>query len=183
MSLSQAWRQSTRETCDGRLDTLPGPSIYCIFYAQWVRCSLQNGTIQRYHPYTMDTDLILQNWSRALPVTSSSMPPPRMAHQLWQVLNGCLLFSVIYSANTSLYMSSRMLYGLAMGVPQTNWVGRQIHRLSLVVPRTGVPGPAVVVSAVAFVWLPFLQLKKGYAISDVSSYQTSRPMMLFANHK
>lgn len=87
---------------------------------------------------------------------------------LTSFLNGCLLFSVISSANTSLYVSSRTLYGLAMGVPQTNWMGRQIRRLSLVVPRTGVPGPALVVSALAFVWLPFLQLKKGYAISDVS---------------
>ncbi|TID16437.1 amino acid transporter [Venturia nashicola] len=83
-------------------------------------------------------------------------------------LNGCLLFSVISSANTSLYVSSRTLYGLAMGVPRTNWVGRQIHRLSLVVPRTGVPGPALVVSAGAFVWLPFLQLKEGYAIADLN---------------
>lgn len=90
------------------------------------------------------------------------------SHEFAGFLNGCLLFSVISSANTSLYVSSRTLYGLARAVPETNWTGRQLHKLSGVVRGTGVPAPALFASAIAFVWLPFLQLKKGYAISDVS---------------
>lgn len=82
-------------------------------------------------------------------------------------LNGCLIFSVLSAANSSLYVASRTLYGLTRTVPQTNWFGRQIHKLSVVEPKTGVPIAALLVSAVSFFWLPFLQLKGGYGIQVV----------------
>jgi amino acid transporter len=84
-------------------------------------------------------------------------------------LNGCLIFSVLSASNTSLYVSSRTLYGLTRDIPDTNWFGKKLNRLSLVVPQTGVPAAALLFSAVSFFWLPFLQLKAGYAIGDVSS--------------
>jgi hypothetical protein len=44
----------------------------------------------------------------------------------------------------------------------------------VVVPKTGVPARALIVSAVAFLWLPFLSLKGGYAVQYVSHDQLSR---------
>jgi yeast amino acid transporter len=83
-------------------------------------------------------------------------------------LNGCLIFSVLSASNTSLYVSSRTLYGLTREIPDTNWFGNKLRGLSLVVRQTGVPAAALVFSAVSFFWLPFMQLKAGYAIQDVS---------------
>lgn len=82
-------------------------------------------------------------------------------------LNGCLIFSVLSASNTSLYVSSRTLYGITREMPGTNWLNRQIKLLSLVAPRTGVPAAALLFSAVSFFWLPFLQLKSGYALQDL----------------
>jgi amino acid transporter len=83
-------------------------------------------------------------------------------------LNGAMIFSVISAANTSLYVASRTLYGIARDVPTTNWLGKFLHSFSVVVPKTGVPARALVFSAVAFIWLPFLSLKGGYAVQYVS---------------
>ncbi|ERF68742.1 hypothetical protein EPUS_07229 [Endocarpon pusillum Z07020] len=57
-------------------------------------------------------------------------------------LTGCMIFSAMSAANTSLHLGT-------------------------VVPRTGVPGWALLVSAIAFFWLPFLQLKSGYAAQEL----------------
>jgi yeast amino acid transporter len=81
-------------------------------------------------------------------------------------LNGCLIFSVVSASNTSLYVSSRTLYGMIREMPDTNWFYNKIRWISKV-PRTGVPAVAILISAVAFYWLPFLQLKEGYALQDV----------------
>lgn len=82
-------------------------------------------------------------------------------------LNACLIFSVLSAANTSVYVASRTMYGMARDIPDTNKAGYYAHKLSLVVPKTGVPAAGLVFSAVAFFWLPFLQLKSGYAIDAV----------------
>jgi amino acid transporter len=82
-------------------------------------------------------------------------------------INGCLIFSVLSASNTSLYVASRTLYGMARDIPKTNWLGRQMHKISLVVPKTGVPAAAILLSAISFFWLPFIQLKKGYAVQYV----------------
>jgi amino acid transporter len=85
-------------------------------------------------------------------------------------LNGCLLFSVLSASNTSLYVSSRTLYGMTREIPDTNWFGKWIHKLSLVVPQTGVPAAALLFSAASFYWLPFLsRFGKAISIADVSS--------------
>jgi amino acid transporter len=82
-------------------------------------------------------------------------------------LNGAMIFSVMSASNTSLYVASRTLYGIARDVPTTNWLGRRIHSLSVVVPKTGVPARALVFSAVFCIWLPFISLKGGYAVQYV----------------
>lgn len=89
-------------------------------------------------------------------------------HVLAGVINGFLIFSVLSASNTSLYVSSRTLYGLAREIPDTTWIGKKMSGLSFVVRQTGVPAMALLFSAVSFFWLPFLQLKAGYAIQDVS---------------
>ena len=83
-------------------------------------------------------------------------------------INGCLIFSVLSSSNTSLYVSSRTLYGLVREMPGTNWINMKLKVLSLVERHTAVPTVALFVSAVSFFWLPFLQLKGGYSIQNVS---------------
>lgn len=82
-------------------------------------------------------------------------------------LNGCFIFSVLSTSNTALYISSRTLYGIVSEVPNTSKIGRILNRLSLVVRQTGVPAAALFFSAVSFFWVPFLHLKRGYAIEDV----------------
>lgn len=84
-------------------------------------------------------------------------------------LNGCLIFSVLSASNTSLYVSSRTLHGLATQIPETNIIGRKLQWLKVVPWRSGVPAWALVASALAFCWLPFLQLKRGYPVQDLQT--------------
>ncbi|KAH3979022.1 hypothetical protein HBI38_092300 [Parastagonospora nodorum] len=79
-------------------------------------------------------------------------------------LNGAMIFAVMSAGNTSLYIASRTLYGLARDVPRTTRLGRLANGFSHVVPSTGVPARALLLSAFAFIWLPFVSLKSGYAI-------------------
>ncbi|CAN9417229.1 unnamed protein product [Alternaria alternata] len=46
-------------------------------------------------------------------------------------------------------------------------LGKFLHSFSVVVPKTGVPARALIFSAGAFLWLPFLSLKGGYAVQYV----------------
>ena len=84
------------------------------------------------------------------------------------LLNGCMMFSALSAANSSLYVASRVLYGMTRDIhpdsPMAIFKG-----LSSVWSRTGVPIRALWVSFLAFIWLPFLRLKGGIAIADVIS--------------
>lgn len=94
------------------------------------------------------------------------------------VFNVFLVFTALTCANTNLYVASRSLFGLTsrldggLGQPRLlrvlAWFGRTNHRK--------VPMRAMIFSAVAFCWVPFLQLKGGNgdtsnSIGMVSSYQ------------
>jgi amino acid transporter len=94
-------------------------------------------------------------------------------YKLAGFLNGALIFSVLSAANTSLYVASRTLYGLTREIPRTSFLGRRLNDLSYVTPKTGVPVVALLISAVSFFWLPFLQLRKGYAVQDVCIHMVS----------
>lgn len=83
-------------------------------------------------------------------------------------LNAAMIFAVMSAGNTSLYIASRTLYGLARDVPRTTRLGKMANNFSHVVPSTGVPARALLLSAFAFIWLPFVSLKSGYAIQYVS---------------
>lgn len=82
------------------------------------------------------------------------------------LLNGCMIFSALSAANTALYISSRTLYGMTRKISPWRWL-RILRFLGSVWPKTGVPMWALFVSFLAFYWLPFLQLRGGYAIADV----------------
>ena len=83
------------------------------------------------------------------------------------LLNGCMIFSALSAANTALYISSRTLYGMTRKINPWRWF-RVLKLLGNVWPKSGVPMWALFVSFLAFYWLPFLQLRGGYAIADVS---------------
>jgi yeast amino acid transporter len=84
-------------------------------------------------------------------------------------LNGAFIFSRLSACNTSLYVCSRTLYGIAQQMQDTseaNWFQRLIGRASRV-GVTGVPGRAILVSVISFCWLPFVQFGGGLAHQDV----------------
>ena len=82
-------------------------------------------------------------------------------------LNGCYVFSVLSAANTSLYVSSRALYGLALEADESTVAGRCFGKFGIVDKRK-VPVVALAFSALAFWWLPWLQLKGGHGIGELT---------------
>ncbi|KAL4897602.1 amino acid permease-domain-containing protein [Aspergillus ambiguus] len=76
-------------------------------------------------------------------------------------LNCCLIFSVVSAANTSLYASSRSMYGLAQLITTPNWITKNFEWVGAVDTKTGVPFGALLLSTLAFAWLPFLQIGCG----------------------
>ena len=85
-------------------------------------------------------------------------------------LNACLIFTCLSAATTSLYVSSRTLYGLTRELQEDRpWPLSWFARLGTIHPKTSVPVWALLVSALAFIWLPFLHLQRGYSIEDASS--------------
>lgn len=93
-------------------------------------------------------------------------------------LNGAMIFSTLSASNTSLYVASRTLYGLALDIPTTTWLGRFLHSFSVVVPKTGVPARALIMTAFAFFWLPFINLRPGYAVQYVRPLLIEQPLYL-----
>lgn len=84
------------------------------------------------------------------------------------VLNAFMVFSALSAANSALYISSRILYGLAVGIKKDSNFAF-LKCLGSVWHKTGVPMRALFISFVSFIWLPFLNLKGGIAIADVSA--------------
>ena len=83
------------------------------------------------------------------------------------LLNGCIIFSALSNSNTALYIASRTLYGMTRKINPWRWF-RFLNFFGSVWYKTGVPMWALFFSFLAFYWLPFLQLRGGYAIADVS---------------
>jgi amino acid transporter len=149
---------------------------YAIFVLYFLCTIGEILTVRWTAPYLPQIEGGVGNSSTSLEQATS---PPRSAsfvinatlaagyYDLAGFLNGCLIFSVLSTSNTCLYVASRTLYGMAREIPDTNWLGRKLNRLSLVVRQTGVPPAALLFSSVSFFWLPFLQLQRGYAIQEV----------------
>ncbi|KAK5993764.1 Lysine/arginine permease CAN1-like protein [Cladobotryum mycophilum] len=85
---------------------------------------------------------------------------------LADVFNVFLVFTALSCANTNLYVASRSLFGLASRLDGGSRQSRPLRVLAWF-GRTNshkVPIRAVVFSALAFWWVPFLQLRSGEAI-------------------
>ena len=83
------------------------------------------------------------------------------------VFNGFMIFSALSASNTALYVASRSLYGMTRTINPWTWLSK-LKILGNVWHKTGVPMWALFASFLGFLWLPFLQLRREYAISDVS---------------
>lgn len=86
-------------------------------------------------------------------------------------LNAALLLTVFSAANTTIYVASRTLFGLAKSLnPNGGWMSRTFSHLGTTIPLTNVPAWAVVVSAASFIWLPWLHAGLNYGDQSVSLY-------------
>ncbi len=94
-------------------------------------------------------------------------------------LAGCAIFCILSCANTALYVASRTLFGLTREIPSNHesWPMRALSKLGTTTPRTHVPAWALMISAVSFFWLPFLHLKHGYSIQNVSRILSGRSVV------
>jgi yeast amino acid transporter len=85
---------------------------------------------------------------------------------------GCMIFFCLSAANTALYISSRTLYGLtrSISIQDQKWYLKWLSIFGTTTPVSRVPGWALLVSAVAFCWLPLLHINKGLSSQDVSPW-------------
>lgn len=99
-------------------------------------------------------------------------------------LSGCLIFCVLSSANTSLYVASRTLFGLTREINLNHdvFLMRWLAKLGTVTPRTRVPAWALLISVLSFCWLPFLHLKHKYSVQDVSHTLSTINLLLTCEH-
>ena len=85
------------------------------------------------------------------------------------LLTGCIIFSILSSANTALYVASRTLFGLARKIDPTHplWLMRWLSKLGTTTPHTRVPAWSLLVSLISFCWLPLLHAHYGYTVQQV----------------
>ena len=83
------------------------------------------------------------------------------------LLNGFMIYSALSASNSYLYVASRALYGMTRTINPWGYASF-LKELGSVWHETGVPMWALFISFLAFFWLPFLQLSRGYAIVEVS---------------
>lgn len=86
--------------------------------------------------------------------------------------NVFLVVTALTCANTNLYVASRTLFGLTRelegGPEQTNWVEWGLAYLNQTSTKYKVPYRAVIFSAIAFGWIPFLQLAPGSSSHEIT---------------
>ena len=88
-------------------------------------------------------------------------------------VNACIVFSLVSVSNTSMYVASRTLYGMTNKIEaKKNIIAKVLRSFSIVVPKTGVPAAALIVSALTFIWMPFLQYQKDYETQSVGIGRT-----------
>lgn len=93
--------------------------------------------------------------------------------ELAGVLNGAIIFSVLSASNTTLYVASRTLYGMAWrvreeSVSKDSVLGAILGMVATVDRRTGVPLHALILSWLMFIWVPFMSLINDYRVQFVS---------------
>jgi amino acid transporter len=90
-------------------------------------------------------------------------------------INGCVIFSLISVSNTAMYVASRTAYGIGFKIRAENIAAKALRSLAIVT-KNGVPAAALVLSAISFAWMPFLEYTKGYATQSVSIGGTERTL-------
>jgi len=86
-------------------------------------------------------------------------------------LNAALLLTVFSAANTTIYVASRTLFGLARSLDSSGGaMSRIFSHLGTTSPLTYVPAWAVVASAMSFIWLPWLHAGLNYTDQSVSRF-------------
>jgi amino acid transporter len=78
------------------------------------------------------------------------------------LVNGCLIMIVLSAANTDLYVASRTLSGLVKEIHPRLLFWGWVSRLGAISRNSKIPAVAVLVSAIAFFWLPFLHYTGSY---------------------
>ncbi|KAI1075590.1 amino acid transporter [Whalleya microplaca] len=122
-----------------------------------------NGIVQIF------SNSISSNSSSGAPVSHSAVIIATQNHRS-DIINGCLIFSVISAANTSLYIASRTLYGLTYRIKGRNIFSRQLKKASIMWEFTGVPASALLWSLISFYWLPWLsQVENQEAVNKVNT--------------
>lgn len=93
----------------------------------------------------------------------------RSSRSLANAFNVFLVITALSCANTNLYVASRTLFGLTRGLApdETNLALRVLAYFSRTSRHFKVPYRAVIFSAVAFSWVPYLQLKSQQSSSDI----------------
>jgi yeast amino acid transporter len=84
------------------------------------------------------------------------------------VLNGCIIFAVLTTSNTALYVASRTLYGMTRQLRPNRFPITWLSKAGKA-DMTGIPMWALLISFISLIWLPLLSLKGGVAVHDVSS--------------
>lgn len=86
------------------------------------------------------------------------------------ILNFGLIVAVLSTSNTSLYVASRTLYGLTQGVNPKDPLWGWLSIFSRTTPETKIPAFALLFSAFAFCWVPFLRFSRSLTNQEVSHY-------------
>jgi amino acid permease len=85
------------------------------------------------------------------------------------VLNGCIIFAVLTTSNTALYVASRTLYGMTRQFRPERFPITWLLEAGKV-RKTGIPYWQLVISCISFFWLPPLLSREGsVAVHNVSS--------------
>lgn len=70
--------------------------------------------------------------------------------------NAALIYSILSTANTAMYNSSRTLYGMTYKIQGNTSLSRRFRRVSRLEKKTKVPAVAMFCSLLSFGWLPIL---------------------------
>jgi amino acid transporter len=86
------------------------------------------------------------------------------------ILSACLIGTVFSAANTTLYVASRTLFGLARGMDTRGpWCTRLISTFGTTNPKTNVPQRAVLFSVLSVIWIPWVHAGSDFSDQWVSS--------------
>ncbi|KAK5055302.1 hypothetical protein LTR84_013052 [Exophiala bonariae] len=81
---------------------------------------------------------------------------------------GSLIYTTVSSSNIVLYVASRALLGVVQSIQPSDPIFKRLVRNTTSVTRFGVPITSIIVSAVAFWWLPVIAIARESSMKEVS---------------